>query len=78
MGFAGLAAGRFVDFREHLFEPRHVLFGFGLVLLESGFEILGLRRLRHFRQGRQDLLFREIDVFQRVVKQLLQVLLACH
>jgi hypothetical protein len=26
-GIAGLAAGRFVDFREHLFEPRDVLFG---------------------------------------------------
>lgn len=50
-GIASLASRRFADFLKHLFESSHVLFGLGLMFLEGGVEILGLGRLRHFRQG---------------------------
>ena len=73
-----LPRGALVDFLEHLFKPRHVLFGFGLVLLEGGFQILGLGGLRHFRQGATGSSFPRSRCLSGVVKQFLQVLLAGH
>ena len=50
-----------------------------MVLFECGLQLLALGGLGHFRQGGQDLLLGEVDVFQSVMKQFVQLLrLFCH
>ena len=54
-------------------------FGFAAVLLEGCLQFSALRGLGHFREGAQDLLFRVVDVLERVVKQIVQRLrFFCH
>src|SRR4026208_1988010 len=74
-GITGLPTRRLVQLLEDLFKSGHVLLRLPVVLLESGAKLAGLRRLGYFRESGKDLLFREIDVLKRVVKQFLQVLL---
>ena len=73
-GIAGLALWGFVDRGEHLFQPLDLTLGFRQVLLEGRLEFGGFRRLGHLRQRGQNLLLREIDVLQRVEKQVFQTL----
>ena len=47
-------------------------FSLAVMLLERGLQLRVLRRLRHLRQGGQDLLLGVVDVLQRVVKQILE------
>jgi hypothetical protein len=44
------------------------------MLLKRRLQFFAIGGLRHFGQRRQDLLLREIDVFQRVMKQLIKLL----
>ena len=60
--------GLFVDEGEDFFKPRYVLFGLAAVFFECFFQLWRLGRFCHFREGSENLLFREIDVFKRVVK----------
>ena len=69
-----LGLGLFVDQTEHLFQPLDVAFRLFAMLLKGGGEILGIRGLFHFRQRGQNFLFREIDVLQRLEKQLVELL----
>jgi hypothetical protein len=39
------------------------------MLYESCLQVLGLRGLSHFGKSREDFLFGEIDIFQRVVEK---------
>src|SRR5579871_707738 len=79
-GVAGLALRFGVDFLEHLFETRDVLFGLPLVLLESLLQFVALCGFGHLGQRGQDFLFGEVDVLQRVVKQVVQRFVGglCH
>jgi hypothetical protein len=43
-------------------------FGFPSVLFESSFQLFALGGLGHLRQGREYLLFREINILQRIMK----------
>jgi hypothetical protein len=40
------------------------------MLFERGFQIMGLRRFRHFRQRAEDFLLGEINILRGIVKQL--------
>jgi hypothetical protein len=44
------------------------------MLLKRRLQFFAIGGLRHFGQRCQDLLLREIDVFQRVMKQLIELL----
>src|ERR1700722_6625449 len=72
-GVAGLGLRLFVYRAENLFQPRDMAFRLASVLFESLFQIGRLRGFRHFRQCRKDLLFREIYVFQRIMKKIFEV-----
>ena len=61
-----------VDGGEDLFEPRYVPFGLCFVLGESSFEVKRLRRLLHLGKRGENLLFRKVDVLQRVVEQFVE------
>jgi len=67
-GVAGLALWLCIDGAEHLLQARNVSFGLGAMFLERGLQTPVMRGLRHLRQGAQDLLLREVNVLQRVVK----------
>src|SRR5262245_39699983 len=67
-GIARLALWLLVDGSEDLLEAVHMAFGLGLMLGESPFELRGLCRLFHLGKRAEDLLLREVDVFQRVVE----------
>ena len=72
-----LQGGRALELRSissNTFQPRDVFFGLSFALFECGFELFRLRGLGHFGQGAEDFLFREIDVVEGLVKQVLQVL----
>ena len=71
-GIAGLALRLLADQAEHLFEPLHLAFGLRVMLLERRPELVRLRRLRHLGQGGENFLLGEIDVLERVVKQVLE------
>ncbi len=73
-----LPFGLLADDLEDLFEPLNLAFGLPLVLLEGRPQLIGVRGLRHLRQSSEDFLFREVDVLERIVKQILQCLLFRH
>ena len=56
----------------------HLLLGLALMLLERGPEVFRLRRLCHLGQRGQDFLFGEVDVLQRVEKEVLKCLVFGH
>src|SRR4051794_1776486 len=67
---ASLALWLLVYSCEDLFKTSDLLLGFGFVLLERGPEFFALRGFCHLRQSRQDFLLSEVDILQRVMKQL--------
>src|SRR4051812_8915387 len=67
-----LDLGLLAEDLENLFEAFHLPARLALVFYESGLQVLRLSRLCHLRQGRQNLLFSEIHVLERVVKQIAQ------
>jgi hypothetical protein len=71
---AGLSLRLLVDDAEYLFEPLYLAFGLTAMLFEGRLQLFILGSFRHFWQCREYLLFREIDVFQGVVKQLIELL----
>ena len=74
-----LALWLLVDGGEDLFEAGNLLFGFTFVLLESGFQVGILGGFRHLGQRREDFLFGVIDVFQRIVEEVVELLgFFCH
>ena len=58
----GLALRFLLDNSKHLLKALDLAFGLGVVLLKCGLELLALRSLCHFRQCREDLLLREVDL----------------
>jgi len=62
---------------EHLFQPADMAFGFRQVMLEGVLQLRVRRLLDHFRQVFDDLVFRIVDVLQRVDKQVIQCLDRC-
>jgi hypothetical protein len=68
-----------IDQFEHLIQPLDLRFGFAVVFLECGAEVLILSGLGHLRQCGQDFLLRVVDVLQRIVEQFVKLLgLFCH
>jgi hypothetical protein len=59
--------------RKYLLEPIDVLPRLRLVLFERPLQFGRLSRLRHLGQGTEDLLFRELDIFEGLVKQLTKI-----
>jgi hypothetical protein len=56
----------------------HLRFSFPLMLFEGSLELRRLGRLGHLRQGRQDFLFREVNILQGINKQVFQFFLFSH
>jgi hypothetical protein len=54
-------------------EEIHLAFGFGVMRLEGGAELVRIGRLGHFRQRLIDLLFGVVDVLERVEEQVVEV-----
>src|SRR4029077_560603 len=67
---AGFSASGLVYFGKDLLETSNMFFRLRLMLLERGFQIMSLRRFRHFRERAEDLLFGEINILESIVKQL--------
>ena len=70
---AGFTLRLLFDDRENLLEAIDLSLSLRMMLLKGGFQLLVLSRLRHLRQSRQNLLLREIDVLQGVVKQVIEI-----
>jgi hypothetical protein len=69
---AGLPFRRLLDQREHFFEAVDLTFGLAFVFLERCLQLLGLRGFRHFRKSGQDLLLGVVDVFEGLVKEVIE------
>ena len=67
-GIALLAARGLAEQLEYLFQPFDVPLGLVVVLFERRPQLIRIRRLRHFRQRLQDLLFGIVDVLERIEK----------
>lgn len=65
---ASLSLGFCIDKSEYLFEAFDLSICLSSVLLERFLQFRRPSGLLHFRQGREDFLFRKIDVLQRVVE----------
>src|SRR3954468_14439232 len=74
-GFARLAARRLADDAKHLIEPLYLTLRFPQMLVEGARQLPGLGGFRHFRQRLDDLVLREINVLQRLMKEIAQRLL---
>jgi hypothetical protein len=72
-----IASQVFAEQFEDLFEPYDLALGLAMMFFEGGAELIGVRRLGHFGQVFVDLFFSEVDVFQGVQKEIVQVLV-CH
>jgi hypothetical protein len=68
-----LALWLFVEQGENPFEPFNMAFGLAAMLFKGSGEFFGIRRLLHLRQRRQNFLFRVVDIFQRIEKQLVEL-----
>ena len=69
-----LPCGFFSMIAKTLLQALDVAFRLAAVLFEGGLQRAVLRRLRHFRECAQDLLFGVIDVLERVMKQFVECL----
>jgi len=77
-GVTGLALRLLVDLREYLLQAVDLALGLAEVFFEGSFKSGMLGGLRHFRQAREDLLLREIDILEGVVKQVFELLHLGH
>jgi hypothetical protein len=59
---------------EHLLEASDLTFGFRSCASRTPREVFVLRGFRHLRQRAQDFLLGVVDVFQRIVEQLIELL----
>ena len=73
-GGAGLSPRLLSNDRKYLFQPLNLAFSFAAMFFERSLKLFALGCFRHFRQGREYLLFREINVLQRIVKQRIELL----
>src|SRR5262249_16571158 len=60
---------------ENLLEPLDLILGLALVFLEGSLQVFRLGSLCHLRKSGEDLLFRVVDVFQSLVKEVFKHLL---
>src|SRR6185312_1358648 len=72
---AGLSAGRLTDDTEDAIEAFDLPLGLAKVLVESGSQLPGLRSLRHPGQRLDDLVFGKVDILERLVEEITQLLL---
>jgi hypothetical protein len=71
---AGFAPRGLADDFEHAVKALYLAFGLTLMLDEGRPELLRLRGFGHLRQSLQDLVFGEVDVFQRFMKKIFKLL----
>src|SRR5215213_7823902 len=74
-GLAGLPTRRLADDTEDAVEALDLTLGLPKVLVESRSQLLGLRRLGHLGQGLDEFIFSEVDVLERLVEEVAQLLL---
>src|SRR4051812_39795492 len=73
--FAALASRRLADNTEDAGEAFDLALGLPKVLVEGCSQLLRLCRLRHLGQCLDDLVFSEVDVLERLVEEVAQLLL---
>jgi hypothetical protein len=61
---------------ENLLQASDLAFGFVVMFFKRGAQLVRVGGLRHFRKRLINLLFRVVDVFQRIEKQRIQVFLS--
>src|SRR3954447_25341966 len=72
---AGLASRRLADNTEDAVEALDLALGLTKVLIEGCSQLFRLCRLRHLGQCLDDLVFSEIDILERLVEEVAQLLL---
>src|SRR6185312_16092651 len=72
---AGLSARRLADNTEDAVEAFDLTLGLPKVLVKSCSQLLGLRSLRHLGQCLDDLVFGKVDVLERLVEEITQLIL---
>src|SRR5947209_2704367 len=63
-----------LDDCEFLLEALDLTFRLASVLRNRGLELFALGGFCHFRQGRENFLLRKVDLLQRVMKELIELL----
>ena len=70
---AFLAARGLAELLEDLLESLDLALGLVMMPFKRRPQLIRVGRLRHFRQGLQNLFFRVVDIFQRIEKKFVEV-----